>query len=33
MIGKTGGTLHKLEVSGFTDASQFEAAIEKLSKE
>ncbi len=33
MIGKTGGTLKKLEVSGFTDASQFETAIEKLSKE
>ncbi len=33
MIGKTGGTLKKLEVSGFTDASQFETAIEKLLKE
>ncbi len=33
MIGKTGGSLQKLEVSGFTDASQFETAIEKLSKE
>jgi protein-disulfide isomerase len=32
MIGKTGGGLQKLEVSGFTDAGQFETAIEKLLK-
>jgi protein-disulfide isomerase len=33
LIAKTGETPHKLEVSGFTDASQFETAINKLLKE
>ncbi|HTA14368.1 MAG TPA: thioredoxin domain-containing protein [Solirubrobacteraceae bacterium] len=32
MIGKTGGTLQKLENSSFTDAGPFEAAIEKQLK-
>jgi protein-disulfide isomerase len=32
LIGKTGGSAQKLEVSGFTNASQFETAIEKLLK-
>lgn len=32
LIGKSGQTLQKLEVAGFTDASQFESAIEKLLK-
>ena len=32
MIGKTGGGLQKLEVSGFTNAGEFESAIEKLLK-
>jgi protein-disulfide isomerase len=32
MIGKTGGALKKLEISSFTDASEFEPAIEKLLK-
>jgi protein-disulfide isomerase len=32
LIGKSGATPQKLEVTGFTDASQFETAIEKLLK-
>jgi protein-disulfide isomerase len=32
LIGKTGTTLQKLENPSFTDASEFEAAIEKLLK-
>jgi protein-disulfide isomerase len=32
MIGKSGGTLQKLEISGFTNASEFETAIEKQLK-
>jgi protein-disulfide isomerase len=32
LIGKTGGTLQKLENPSFSDASQFEAEIEKLLK-
>jgi protein-disulfide isomerase len=32
LIGKTGGSLQKLENPSFTSASQFEAAIEKLLK-
>jgi protein-disulfide isomerase len=33
LIAKTGETPQKLEISGFTDASQFETAINKLLKE
>jgi protein-disulfide isomerase len=32
LIGKTGGSMQKLEVSGFTNASTFETAIAKLLK-
>jgi protein-disulfide isomerase len=32
MIGKSGGTLQKLEISGFTNAGEFETAIEKQLK-
>jgi protein-disulfide isomerase len=32
LIGKAGGSMQRLEVSGFTDASQFETAIGKLLK-
>jgi protein-disulfide isomerase len=32
LIGKTGGAMQKLEISGFTNASQFESAIEKQLK-
>jgi protein-disulfide isomerase len=32
LIGKTGGTMQKLEDSSFSDAGPFESAIEKLSK-